>query len=83
MGVNAIHDFVWTLLTTSERRLKEERFTCPLQVFLAGSTLSPQNVEYQESHDMVGIMSALKYIIKAIVFWHVKMDDETINRFEL
>lgn len=71
--IDAMQNFILTLVSTSPRRLIESQFASPFQAFLAGATIRKDR-QYMEPRQMVGMMCSLKYIMKCAVFWKSKQE---------
>jgi hypothetical protein len=82
VDVNAIHGFMWALMTTDTGHLLSNTFMCPVQAFLAAACIRKSDMQYMGPLDMCGIMSALKYCFKSFTFWRVKMENVIVDQFE-
>lgn len=69
--------FAFSLVAVSQRRIMRSQFASPFQAYLAGATLHGGHKQFMGPRSMVGMMSALKYIMKCIVFYRV--DRESLN----
>lgn len=80
--MDQIANFLFLLVAVSQRRIINSQFASGFHAFMAGGTLQ-SSLRFMEPRQMVMMMSAFKYVMKAAVFWRAKQENFEGDKFPL
>ena len=81
-AIITLHDFAYLLVTTSKKRLMENKWNCPLKCFIAGFAMRSEEA-FMDAEELTTYLAQLKYGIRCVIFQQTIMaEDEFDNDFE-